>query len=143
MERAHVEGYRMLVEPMRFNGNFHLHYFPTLARRLHDIHPDIVHIDEEPYNVATWHALWLARRTVRRRCFSAGRISGGIIPCRFRLGERWVLRHVDYAIMGTDSAAEVWRAKGYRGPLTVIPQFGVDPAICSARRRNARRARAS
>jgi glycosyltransferase involved in cell wall biosynthesis len=50
-------------------------------------------------------------------------------PPPFRLGERWVLRHVDYALVGTESAAAVWRSKGYSGRLAVIPQFGVDPEI--------------
>ncbi|HVO71736.1 MAG TPA: glycosyltransferase, partial [Aggregatilineaceae bacterium] len=36
---------------------------------------------------------------------------------------------VDHAIAGTQSAAEVWRARGYRGPLAVIPQFGIDPDL--------------
>src|SRR5262249_8191729 len=52
-------------------------------------------------------------------------------PLPFALGERYVLHGVDYAIAGTDSAAAVWRAKGYRGPLAVIPQFGVDPELFS------------
>jgi len=131
LERAHVDGYRMLVEPMRFNGNFHLHYFPTVARRLHDIRPDVVHIDEEPYNVATWHALWLARRAGAKSLFFSWQNIRRDYPFPFSIGERWVLRSIDHAIMGTDSAAEVWRAKGYCKPLTVIPQFGVDPAIFS------------
>ena len=50
-------------------------------------------------------------------------------PPPFSLGERWVLNHVDYALMGTASAADVWREKGYHGPLRVIPQFGVDPDL--------------
>ncbi|MCC7446759.1 MAG: glycosyltransferase family 4 protein [Anaerolineae bacterium] len=129
LERAHVDGYRMLVEPMRFNGNFHLHYFPTLARRLDDCRPDVVHIDEEPYNVATWHALWLARRAGAKSLFFSWQNIRRDYPLPFSIGERWVLHNVDHAIMGTDSAVDVWRAKGYRKPLTVIPQFGVDPTI--------------
>jgi glycosyltransferase involved in cell wall biosynthesis len=50
-------------------------------------------------------------------------------PLPFSIGERWALNAVDYAIVGTDSAADIWRAKGYRGPLAVIPQFGVDPSV--------------
>jgi glycosyltransferase involved in cell wall biosynthesis len=36
---------------------------------------------------------------------------------------------VNHALVGTESAGEVWRAKGYRGAMTVIPQFGVDPDL--------------
>jgi glycosyltransferase involved in cell wall biosynthesis len=129
LEKAYTSGYRMLVEPIRFNGSFHLHYFPTLARRLNTLCPDVVHIDEEPYNLAAWHALWLARRARAKTLFFSWQNLLRRYPFPFSVGERWVLRHVDYAIAGTDSAAEVWRAKGYRGPLAVIPQFGIDPDL--------------
>src|SRR5262249_34257885 len=50
-------------------------------------------------------------------------------PPPFSWGERWVLNRVDYALVGTESAADVWRAKGYSGPLAVVPQFGVDTEL--------------
>jgi len=40
-----------------------------------------------------------------------------------------MLRKVDYAIAGTQSAADVWRSKGYTGAMRVIPQFGVDMTL--------------
>ena len=127
LERAYVQGYRLLVEPIRFNGNFHIYHFPTLARRIHDLRPEVVHIDEEPYNFATWQALWLARRSGARTLFFSWQNILRRYPLPFRLGERYVLRNTDGGLVGTQSAADVWRAKGYRKPLTVIPQFGVDP----------------
>ena len=77
------EGYRLVVEPLRFNGNFHLHYSPALGRHIRDFRPDIVHIDEEPYNLATWHALWLAAGPGRAPCFLAGRIFPAATRRRF------------------------------------------------------------
>lgn len=128
LERAFTQGYRLLVEPMHFNGNFHLHYFPTLARRIADCHPDVVHIDEEPYNLAAWHSLWLARRAGAKALFFSWQNIHKRYPLPFALGERYVLRKADGAIAGTGSAAAIWRAKGFAQPLAVIPQFGVDPA---------------
>lgn len=127
LERAYVEGYKLLVEPIRFNGYFHWYYFPTLARRLDDLCPDIVHIDEEPYNFATWHALWLSRRMRSRVVFFSWQNILRRYPLPFSLGESYTLHHADYGIAGTQSAAEIWRAKGFSGPLDVIPQFGIDP----------------
>lgn len=127
LERAHLDGYRLLVEPLRFNGNYHLHYFPSLGQHVRALRPSIIHIDEEPYNLAAWHALWLARRAGARAVFFSWQNIRRRYPPPFSLGEAWVLRAVDHAIAGTESAAAVWRAKGYRGPLDVIPQFGVDP----------------
>lgn len=129
LERVFTEGYDLRVIPLRFNGSFHLHYYPTLAREIRDFQPQIVHIDEEPYNVATWHALWHARRQGARTLFFTWQNIARSYPPPFNWGERWTLARVDYALAGTESAAEIWRAKGYSGPLGVVPQFGVDPAI--------------
>ena len=131
LERAHVEGYDLRATPIRFNGHFHLHYYPEFGRQVRAFRPDVVHIDEEPYNLATWHALWHARRAGARTLFFSWQNIARDYPLPVRWGEQWVLRHVDYAVVGTQSAAEVWRAKGYRGPLAVIPQFGVDPDLFS------------
>ena len=59
LERQHTEGYELVVEPMTFNGNFHLHFYPGLGKQIRRVRPDLVHIDEEPYNLATAHALSL------------------------------------------------------------------------------------
>ena len=40
LERAHTEGYRLIKAPLRFNGEFHLHYYPTLPRLLGEVRPD-------------------------------------------------------------------------------------------------------
>jgi len=129
LERAHVVGYDLRITPVRLNGNFHLHYFPRFGHEVSAFGPDVVHIDEEPYNLATWHALWHARRAGAQTLFFSWQNIARRYPPPFRWGERWVLRHVDFALMGTQSAADVWRAKGYTGPLAVIPQFGVDPGV--------------
>ncbi len=129
LERAHVTGYDLRATPVRFNGNFHLHYYPRFGAEVRAFRPDVVHIDEEPYNLATWHALWHARRAGAKTLFFSWQNIARRYPPPFRWGERWVLHHVDHAIVGTQSAAEVWRAKGYAGPLAVIPQFGVDPDV--------------
>lgn len=129
LERAYVSGYDLRATPIRFNGSFHLHHYPRLGAEMRAFRPDIVHVDEEPYNLATWHALWLARRAGARTLFFSWQNLVRSYPPPFCWGERWVLRRADYAIVGTPSTADVWRAKGYAGPLAVIPQFGVDPEV--------------
>jgi len=131
LERAFVEGYDLRETPIRFNGSFHLHYYPAFGREAREFDPDVIHIDEEPYNLATWHALWQARRLRAKTLFFSWQNINRRYPWVVRLGERWALRQVDFALMGTESAAQVWREKGYRGEYAVIPQFGVDPAIFS------------
>ena len=129
LERAHTNGYRLRAIPIRFNGNFHLHHYPTLAREMEAFQPQIVHIDEEPYNLATWQALRQARRLGAKALFFSWQNLARAYPPPFSWGERYVLRNVDYALAGTDSAAEVLRQKGNGGRLAVIPQFGTSPEL--------------
>jgi len=129
LERSHTEGYRLLVDPIRFNGQFHTYYFPKLKQRLAAIRPDVVHIDEEPYNLATWLALRQARRAGAKSLFFSWQNLRRDYPFPFNLLEKQVLAQIDYAIMGNQAAAEVWRQKEYRGPMQIIPQFGVDATL--------------
>lgn len=128
LERTHTNGYALRVEPIRFNGRFHLHYYPTLPQILQRIQPDLVHIDEEPYNWATFHALRAAQHVRARTLFFTWQNLLRRYPPPFAWLEAYVLQRSDYAIAGNAAAVEVLRAKNYRGAACVIPQFGVDPA---------------
>ena len=139
LERQYTEGYELVVEPMTLNGNFHLHFYPGLGKQIRRVRPDLVHIDEEPYNLATAHALWLARRVGARSLFFSWQNLLRRYPLPFRLMERYVLSTVDYAIVGNQESGQVWRTKGYQGRLAVIPQFGIDPDLfCPAPRPSGR-----
>jgi glycosyltransferase involved in cell wall biosynthesis len=96
------------------------------------VQPDIIHIDEEPYNVVAWQATRLARRVGARSLFFTWQNLTRRYPPPFRWCERYVYRHAAYAIAGNHAAVEVLRRKGYAGSLCVIPQFGVDPALYGA-----------
>ena len=129
LEWVYTEGYRLEVLPIALNVNFHLHWYPGLGAKIREFHPDIVHIDEEPYNLAAWQALAHARRVGAKSLFFSWQNIVRQYPPPFSWGERWVLNGVDYALAGTDSAASVWREKGYKGRMAVVPQFGVDPDL--------------
>ena len=131
LERDHVDGYQLIVEPIVFNGNYHLYFFPRIARRFDALQPDLIHIDEEPYNYAAFHLMRIARRLNSRAVFFAWQNLKRRYPFPFNLMERAVLRRADACIAGNHEGAQVWRAKGFRGPIEVIPQFGVDTDIFS------------
>ncbi len=131
LERAHTEGYRLVAAPLRLNGQFHLHYYPTLPRLLAELRPDVLHMDEEPYNLATWLALRAAERLGIRSLFFTWQNLQRAYPWPFRHFERANYRRAAHAIAGNPSAVRVLRAKGYAGPTSVVPQFGVDPALFS------------
>ncbi|MCA9982249.1 MAG: glycosyltransferase family 4 protein, partial [Anaerolineales bacterium] len=131
LERAHTAGYTLWVDPIRFNGQYHFHYYPKLSQRIAQFKPDIVHMDEEPYNLATFMGVRQARAAGAKTLFFTWQNLYRRYPIPFRWLESYVLNHVDYALMGNQAAVEVFRRKGYAAdkPHKVIPQFGVAEAL--------------
>jgi glycosyltransferase involved in cell wall biosynthesis len=129
LSKRYVEGYDLVVEPMRFNGRHHVHFYPGLWNQIRRFKPDIVHIDEEPYNLVTAHATMLARRVKARPIFFAFQNLYRRYPPPFNLLERYNYSRASAGIAGNQDAAEVLRQKGFQKQIAVIPQFGVDPQI--------------
>lgn len=129
VELLHTTGYTFRVVPIRFGGDFHLHHYPTLAQELARLRPDVLHMDEEPYNLATWLALRAAHRLGIASTFFTWQNLYRRYPPPFHQMERASHRWAPIAIAGNQEAADVLRRKGYAGEIAVIPQFGVDPAI--------------
>ncbi len=131
LERKYTAGYRLVVAPLQLNNNFHLHFYPTIGELVARVHPDLIHLDEEPYNLATFHALRAARQHApqSRVVFFTWQNLRRRYPPPFAWMEQYVYRHTDYALAGNHAAVEVLHAKGFTRPIRVIPQFGVDPAI--------------
>lgn len=129
LERMYTHGYQLVVTPMALNGHFHVHFYPRLGRLLEQIQPDLLHVDEEPYNLAAWQAIrWAARRRVPAVFFTWQNLIRRYPP-PFNWLEQDSYRHAAHAIAGSQEAASVLRAKQFRGPISVIPQFGVDPDL--------------
>lgn len=128
-ETVHTRGYTLRTIPLRYNGQYHLHHYPTLGRELAQLRPDLLHMDEEPYNLATWLALRAAQGLGIPAVFFTWQNLLRRYPWPFRLMEQQVYRQVRLAIAGNREAGDVLRAKGYAGEIALIPQFGVDPTL--------------
>jgi len=129
LERLYTHGYRMIVTPMTLNGNFHLHYYPRLGSIMREVRPEIVHIDEEPYNFATFRAMRLAVQQKAHALFFTWQNLYRNYPPPFRQMELYNYRHATVALAGNRDAADILRRKGYHGPIRIIPQFGFDTDI--------------
>jgi glycosyltransferase involved in cell wall biosynthesis len=129
LERVYTTGYELMETPIALNGHFHAHFYPRLSRALADVRPDLVHVDEEPYNLATWQALRWAARQGRPALFFTWQNLQRRYPPPFQWIEGYSYRHSAHAIAGNQEARQVLLAKGYRRPVTVIPQFGIDPQL--------------
>lgn len=129
LERVYTAGYDLVTTPIALNGHFHTHFYPRLGQALAAARPDLLHIDEEPYNLATWQAMRWAARAGRPALFFTWQNLQRSYPPPFSWIERYNYRHSAHAIAGNQEARQVLLAKGYPGPVTVIPQFGIDPQL--------------
>jgi glycosyltransferase involved in cell wall biosynthesis len=143
LEKVYTKGYNLLVTDIAFNGNYHLHFYPKLGKIVRQVQPDIFHIDEEPYNLATFLAMRLARSVKAGTVVFSWQNLQRRYPPPFNWMERYVLNHADALLAGNSESAQVWQRKGYRGPIHLIPQFGVDPNIYYRRQRPTRQGRIS
>ena len=128
-ESLHTAGYKLIPSPVAQSGSFHLHRYPKIARLIEEIPPDLIHIDEEAYNLASYLILRVARRKGIPCLFFTWQNLDRRYPPPFSWMEQAVYEGVAGAIVGNRDAADVLRRKGYSGPLWELPQFGVDPAI--------------
>lgn len=127
LETRRGDGYELIVTPIRFNGHFHIHHYPQLPALLERYQPDLLHIDEEPYNLATFLAARAMQRLNPRThiLFFSWQNILKRYPPPFSWMERQVFRQAHAAIAGNREAKTNLERKGFKKPIEVIPQFGV------------------
>jgi glycosyltransferase involved in cell wall biosynthesis len=140
LEPLYTNGYRMIVTPMIFNGHFHIYYYPQLKKIVREVQPEILHIDEEPYNFATFQAMRLAQQKRIPALFVAWQNIYRNYPPPFRQIEQYNYRHAKLALAGNFDVVDVLKRKGFNGPIHILP-LSVDPTIYQ--RIEARRLRVS
>lgn len=124
-----TSGYDVRTLPVVFNGRYHFYMYRGLRQTLASVRPDVVHIDEEPYNPAGTQAQRAASRLGAAPIFVAWQNLPRGYPPPFAWMEQYNYRHTAHIIAGNAAAAGVLRGKGYTGPLSVFSVHGVDPDI--------------
>ena len=109
-----------------FDGRNHFHLYKGLGKAVAAFAPDVVNVEEEHYSAVTWQAFRSARAVGARCVFYTWQNIEKRYPPPFSFIERYVFDHASVGVAGNAEAAEILRHKGYRGPVPVIPQMGVD-----------------
>jgi len=103
------------------------HFYPNVLSIFQACRCDLVHIDEEPFSAVTWEVLTIARLHKTPALFFTWQNIFERYHYYGRLFESYVFRHTRGAIAGNEEARDVLYRRGFRRPVWVIPQFGVDP----------------
>ena len=119
-------GFRLIRLPValaRRNNAFF--YLANLRRVLRDLRPDILHIEQEPCSTVTAQWLWAAGSGPRKIVFTWENVEQHWRPPQ-RWWEQMALARADAFIAGSGGALELLRAKGWRGPIYLLPVVGVE-----------------
>jgi glycosyltransferase involved in cell wall biosynthesis len=135
LKRVKPDGYEFLVSRCRFSGatsvriGNHLHFYPDISSVIGRERWDLVHIDEEPFNLATFHAIRWCRRHRVPAVFTTWQNIMKRYPPPFNFFETYVLGNAAGAIAGNEEGRRILFQKGFRGSLVRVPQLGVDPTV--------------
>ncbi len=118
--------YPLYLSPVLLNGHNHFHVYPELKSIIRRYRPQLLHIDEEHYSMATYQATHIAERLHIPSLFFTWQNIYKNYPWPFSSMETYVLTHATAAIAGNQEAKEIIRKKGFHHSIWVIPQFGTD-----------------
>lgn len=127
---------KVFTVPVYISGRvFAFFYDPrAVVQIVHQVAPEIFHIEQEPGSLSLLQFVLLASFYPRAQviAFAWENVLG---QSRARqMLERIELARLDYLLVGSHSSAQVFCAKGYRGPLAVVPNVGVDAELFVPRR---------
>lgn len=101
----------------------YLHWYPQLGHILQSFQPDVIDLWEETWALVSAQACWLRNRYLPHAKIVAETEQNinKNLPPPFENLRHYILQNTDYAVGRNTEATEVLRAKGYRGPLEVVP----------------------
>jgi glycosyltransferase involved in cell wall biosynthesis len=135
VQRLQSDGYEVLTRYCWFSDResrrirYHLHFYPGISRLIANGRWDLVHIDEEPMNFATYHALRGCHKHGRPAVFTTWQSLMKRYPLPFDSFERYVFENAAAGIAGNGEALQILRRRGFAKPVACVPQHGADPAL--------------
>jgi len=141
LEARATESYSMEVAPILFAGNLHFAMFrKTIGRLIGELQPEIIDIEDEPFNAGSAQVVFLRNRHSPRSriVMHASQNDFKRYPPPFNLFERYSLRNVQAFLARSGEAMEVLRRKGFAGPIEVI-SHGVDTDLFAHRKEEAKK----
>jgi glycosyltransferase involved in cell wall biosynthesis len=134
IQRVAPNGFELILHDCWFSGTSsvrignHLHFYAGIGKLIEREKWDLVHIDEEPFNLATYHALRECRKHGVPALFTTWQNINKTYPPPFNFFEKYVFANAAGAIPGSKECFDLLRQRGFHGPAKQIGH-GLDPAV--------------
>ncbi len=104
-----------------------------VLKLIHDFDPDIIHVEEEPWSISLFEFIVFGKLFKKKIIFFSWENLYRRHRPWYQLIEKINLKLADWAIAGNSEAKEILEKRGFRKPITVLPQLGVDPEVFKKR----------
>jgi glycosyltransferase involved in cell wall biosynthesis len=133
LERLSSSNLSIVSLPIWFAGYGSLLLYSPIAllRVLREFQPELIHLEEEPWSLAALELCLISRLLGTRFVFFTWENIRRSLPLPFRLIRRLVFRLTHGAVAGNQEAMHLLKREGFRAPITVIPQLGINPSFFS------------
>lgn len=116
-----------------FHGNeTRYFYFPNITMYMHKVKPNIIHVEQGAGALVYTQAILMKKIFApRAKClfFTWRNRPYKIKRPWWWLVEKFNLANSDYAIVGNQDAKDILRQRGFKKPIRVLPQLGIDPDV--------------
>jgi glycosyltransferase involved in cell wall biosynthesis len=103
-----------------------VHLYVNAGEIVKNINPDVIHIEEEPYDFSCWQFIIEAKKRKKKSVFFTWEnLRRGYNPV-YNYFNGYSLKKADAAIAGNQEAKDILLEKKFSGPVEVIPQYGVN-----------------
>jgi len=103
-----------------------LHFYIDAQAIIRSVQPDIVHVEEEPFTPACWQFVSAAKRDGKKTLFFTWENMERKHNALYTYFDNYCIKNSNAAIAGNAEAKAILEKKGFKGPLEIIPQYGVN-----------------
>jgi glycosyltransferase involved in cell wall biosynthesis len=111
-----------------------VHFYLNIGEIVKKVNPDIIHIEEEPFDFACFQFVSEAKKRGKKSLFFTWEnLRRGHNPVYTYFNNHCLL-NADAAIAGNREAGEILLEKNFKKPVQVIPQYGINPEDFKAKK---------
>ena len=132
VEREETPKYKLLPTKTLLHGKESWYFYLSPTLHLDKIKPDIIHVEQGTSAISYFQTLILKKIFAKKAktVFFSWQNIYFKYKFPFSFFERFNLSNSDYAIVGNEDAKQILRKKGFKKPIKVLPQLGVDTEVC-------------
>ena len=130
VEREETPKYKLLPTKTLLHGKESWYFYLSPTLHIDKIRPDIIHVEQGTSAISYFQTLLLKKIFAPKAKTVFFSWQNLYLEYKFlSFFERFNLSNSDYAIAGNEDAKQILRKKGFKKPIKVLPQWGVDTGV--------------